>query len=70
MTERKKEYHTRGSNIQSGKRHQSIKEEPIHKITYAGQYGTKSKKRHKDQNCRYCDAPNWNPNHKCPACDA
>ena len=48
-------------------RETDFKEEPIHKIAYTGQYGTRSKERHKDVNCRYCDAPNWNPNHKCPA---
>ena len=44
-----------------------IKEEPIHKITYTEQHGTRSEERHKDQNGGYCDALNWNPNHKCPA---
>ena len=48
-------------------REQDIKEEPIHKITYTRQYGTRSKERHKDRNCRYCDAPHWNHNHKTPA---
>ena len=25
------------------------------------------KERPKERKARYCDAPNWNPNHKCPA---
>ena len=29
----------------------------------------RSKERHKDRNCRYFDAPNWNLNHKCQARD-
>ena len=41
------------------------KEEPLHKTTYTRHYGTMSKERHNDQNCRYCDAPNWNLIHKC-----
>ena len=36
-------------------REKDIKEEPIFRITYTGQYGTRS----------HCEAPNWNPNHKC-----
>ena len=50
-------------------RGKDIKEEPIYKITYTGQYGTMSEERNKDRNCRYCHAPNSNPNHKCPARD-
>ena len=49
------------------KREKDIKEEPIPRITHTGQYGKRPKKRPKDQNCRRCEAPNWNPNHKCPA---
>ena len=42
----------------------------IEESTYTGQYGTRSNEKHKDRKCTYCDAPNWNPNHKCPARDA
>ena len=42
-----------------------LKEEPIHKITHSGRYGTRPKERRKERNCRYCGSPNWNPNHKC-----
>ena len=52
---------------QISNRERDIKEEPIHRITLTGQYGTKPKEKSKDRNGRYCDAPNWNPNHKCPA---
>ena len=50
-------------------REKNIKEKPIYKIAYTGQYGTRSKERHKDQNCRHYDAPGWNSNHKRPARD-
>ena len=32
----------------------------------AGNYETKPKMRPKERNYRYCYAPNWNLNHKCP----
>ena len=44
-----------------------MKEEPSHKITYAGKYGTRPKDRPKERNCRFCNAPNWNRNPKCPS---
>ena len=59
-----KEYDTGSPNIKPGK---DIKEEPIHRLTDTRKYGTRPNERSKDQNGRYCDAPNWNPNRKCPA---
>ena len=43
-----------------------IKEEPIHKWTYIGKYGTRKKEKPEKRNGRFCNAPNWNSKHKCP----
>ena len=45
------------------KREKKVKQETIHKITHTGNYGTRPKKRPKEWNCKYCDAPNWNLSH-------
>ena len=44
-----------------------IKEQPICKNTYTTKSCTRLEKRPKKRNCRFCYAPTWNPNHKCPA---
>ena len=41
-----------------------IEEEATDKGTKTGKNGTRPDERPKEQNCRYCHAPNWNPNHK------
>ena len=48
-------------------REEGIKEELIHRLTYTGKYGTRPKAKSEERNCRYCNAPNWNPNHECTA---
>ena len=48
-------------------RERENKQEPLHKITYTGKYGTRPKERPKERNCRYYNAPNANLSHECPA---
>ena len=64
MRPKEQEKHHNG-NPHINRKKTSKKNEPIHKLTYAGQNGTRTKKRDKDRICRYCDAPNWNRSHKC-----
>ena len=67
MTEKQPEDYTGSINIElRGK----IKDEPIQKVFYTGKYGSRPKQRPKERNCRCCNAPNWNPNHKCPPRDS
>ena len=48
-------------------REKEIKEEPIQKIE---RFGTRPKNRTTyEKPCKFCNAPNWNPTHKCPALD-
>ena len=45
-----------------------IKEEPIQRME---RFGTRPKNRNfSNRPCRFCNAPNWTPLHKCPATDA
>ena len=45
-----------------------IKEEPIQRVE---KFGTRPKTRITgNRPCRFCNAPNWNPTHKCPAQDS
>ena len=45
-----------------------IKEEPIQRME---RFGTRQKNRNfSNRPCRFCNAPNWTPLHKCPATDA
>ena len=46
-------------------REREIKE-PIQKME---RFGTRPKNRINDKLCKICNAPNWNPTHKCPALD-
>ena len=48
-------------------REKEIKEEPIQKME---RFGTRPKNRTTNEKpCKFCNAPNWNPTHKCPALD-
>ena len=66
MTERTKTIPYRKLQYPTGKK-ASEKNSYIkkHKQDITGQ----GQKRHKNQYCRFCDAPNWNPNQKCPDSD-
>ena len=44
-----------------------IIEKPIHEIRYSRKNGARPDERRKQRKCRYCNAPNWKPNHECPA---
>ena len=47
---------------------QMIKEEPIQRVE---KFGTRPKTRITgNPPCRFCNAPNWNPTHKCPALES
>ena len=48
-------------------REKGIKEELINKKKHRGKHGSGPKKNPKERICRHCNAPNWNPNYKCPA---
>ena len=43
-----------------------FKEEPMHKRSQTGKYGTRSKETPKERNCRYYIKSNKRPNHNCP----
>ena len=48
-------------------REKEVKEEPIQKME---RFGTRPKNRTTNEKpCKFCNAPNWNPTHKCPALD-
>ena len=48
-------------------REKEMKEEPIQKME---RFGTRPKNRTTNEKpCKFCNAPNWNPTHKCPALD-
>ena len=50
------------------KEKQMIKEEPIQRVE---KFGTRPKTRITgNRPCRFCNAPNWNPTHKCPALES
>ena len=48
-------------------REKEIKEDFRYKILYTRKYRTRSKETPEERNCTYCNAPNWNRNHKCLA---
>ena len=63
--EKKNKKNTIPEALISTKEKHIIKEEPIQRME---RYGTKPKnKNFGNRPCRYCNAPNWTPLHKCPA---
>ena len=52
----------------STKEKHMIKEKPIQRLE---RFGTRPKnKNYGNRTCRFCNAPNWTPTHKCPALEA
>ena len=65
--EKKNKKNTIPEALISTKKH-IMKEEPIQRME---RFGTKSKnKQFGNRTCRFCNAPNWTPIHKCPALEA
>ena len=66
--EKKNKKNTTPEALISSKENQMIKEEPIQRMERSG---TKPKnKQFENRPCRFCNAPNWSPIHKCPALEA
>ena len=63
--EKKNKKNTVPEALITTKEKQMIKEEPIQRVE---KFGTRPKTRITgNRPCRFCNAPNWNPTHKCPA---
>ena len=68
MYEKKNKENTISEALISTKEKQIIKEEPIQRME---KFGARPKNRNfGNRTCRFCNAPNWTPIHKCPALDA
>ena len=66
--EKKNKKNTIPEALISTKEKHIIKEEPIQRME---RFGTRPKNRNfSNRPCRFCNAPNWTPLHKCPATDA
>ena len=66
--EKKNKKNTTPEALITAKEKQIIKEEPIQRME---KYGTRQKTRITGSRpCRFCNAPNWSPIHKCPAQDS
>ena len=66
--EKKNKKNTIPEALISTKEKQIIKEEPIQRME---KFGARPKNRNfGNRTCRFCNAPNWTPLHKCPALDA
>ena len=66
--EKKNKMNTVPEALISTKEKQIIKEEPIQRME---KFGARPKNRNfGNRTCRFCNAPNWTPLHKCPALDA
>ena len=66
--EKKNKKNTIPEALISSKEKQMIKEEPIQRME---RFGTKPKnEQFGNRPCRFCNAPNWSPIHKCPALEA
>ena len=66
--EKKNKKNTIPEALTTAKEKQRIKEEPIQRME---KYGTRAKTRITGSRpCRFCNAPNWSPIHKCPAQDS
>ena len=66
--EKKNKKNTIPEALITTKEKQIIKEEPIQRME---KFGTRSKTRITgNPPCRFCNAPNWSPLHKCPARDS
>ena len=66
--EKKNKKNTIPEALISSKEKQIIKEEPIQRME---SFGTKPRNRtFGNRPCRFCNAPNWSPIHKCPAIEA
>ena len=66
--EKKNKKNTIPEALITTKEKQIIKEEPIRRM---GKFGTRPKTRTiGNRPCRFCNAPNWSPIHKCPAQDS
>ena len=66
--EKKIEKNTVPGALISSKEKQMIKEKPIQRME---KFGTKpTNKTFEKRPCRFCNAPNWSPIHKCPAIGA
>ena len=66
--EKKNKKNTIPEALISTKEKQIMKEEPIQRME---KFGARPKNRNLgNRTCRFCNAPNWTPKHKCPALDA
>ena len=66
--EKKNKKNTIPEALISTKEKQIIKEEPIQRME---KFDARPKNRNfANRTCRFCNAPNWTPLHKCPALDA
>ena len=66
--EKKNKKNTIPEALISTKEKHMIKEEPIQRME---RFGTRPKnKNYGNRTCRFCNAPNWTPMHKCPALEA
>ena len=66
--EKKNKKNTIPDALISTKEKHIIKDEPIQRME---RFGTRPKnKNFGNRTCRFCNAPNWTPMHKCPALDA
>ena len=66
--EKKNKKNTIPEALITTKEKQMIKEEPIQRVE---KFGTRPKTRITgNRPCRFCNAPNWNPTHKCPALES
>ena len=66
--EKKNKKNTIPEALITTKEKQMIKEEPIQKVE---KFGTRPKTRITgNRPCRFCNAPNWNKTHKCPALES
>ena len=66
--EKKNKKNTIPEALISTKEKHIIEEEPIQRME---KFGTRPKKKYfGNRTCRFCNAPNWTPIHKCPALEA
>ena len=66
--EKKNKKNTIPEALITTKEKQMIKEKPIQRVE---KFGTRPKTRITgNRPCRFCNAPNWNPTHKCPALES
>ena len=66
--EKKNKKNTIPEALISTKEKHMLKEEPIQRME---RFGTRPKnKNYGNRTCRFCNAPNWTPMHKCPALEA